>query len=33
MKLDNQEYLDSIKIENISNSENFKKIRIMNDNF
>ena len=33
MKFDNQEYLDSIKIENISNSENFKKIRIMKDNF
>ena len=33
MKFDNQEYLDSIKIENISNAENFKKIRIMKDNF
>ena len=33
MKFDNQEYLDSIKIENISNVENFKKIRIMKDNF
>ncbi len=33
MKFDNQEYLDSIKIENISNSENFKRIRIMKDNF
>ena len=33
MKFDNQEYLDSIKIENISNAENFKRIRIMKDNF
>jgi hypothetical protein len=33
MKFDNQEYLDSIQIENISNVENFKKIRIMKDNF
>ena len=33
MKFDNQEYLESIKIENISNAENFKKIRIMKDNF
>ena len=33
MKFDNQGYLDSIKIENISNTENFKKIRIMKDNF
>ena len=33
MKFDNQEYLDSIKIENISNVENFKKLRIMKDNF
>ena len=33
MKFDNQEYLDSIKIENISNAENFKKIRVMKDNF
>ena len=33
MKFDNQKYLDSIKIENISNAENFKKIRIMKDNF
>ena len=33
MKFDNHEYLDSIKIENISNAENFKKIRIMKDNF
>ena len=33
MKFDNPQYLDSIKIENISDVENFKKIRIMKDNF
>ena len=33
MKFDNLNYLDSIKIKNISNVENFKKIRIMKDNF
>ena len=33
MKFDNSQYLDSIKIENISDVENFKKIRIMKDNF
>ena len=33
MKFDNQQYLDSIKIENISDVENFKKIRTMKDNF
>ena len=33
MKFDNPKYLDSIKIENVSDVENFKKIRIMKDNF
>ncbi len=33
MKFDNQEYLDSIKLKNISNVENFKTIRMMKDNF
>ncbi|MEE2695329.1 MAG: hydroxyacylglutathione hydrolase [Pseudomonadota bacterium] len=33
LKFDDQEYLDLIGIENVSNEENFKKIRILKDNF